>query len=175
MPRGRRAATCSRARWAICRTAACDSADGLGDLGVLEGEDLAQHEHGPLGRGEGLQDQQHRRREAVGQGDVLGDVGRGQQGFRQPRAEIGLLAAAEDAELPESLAGGDGDQVGALVADLGEVHAGPLQPGLLDDVLGVGGRAEQLVGDGEEQGAVGDERLRRGIGHIHQMSEPTVS
>jgi hypothetical protein len=35
----------------------------------------------------------------------------------------------------------------------------PPQPGLLHDVLGVGGRAEHLAGDGEEQAAVGDERF----------------
>ena len=33
------------------------------------------------------------------------------------------------------------------------VDVGPLQPALLDDVLRVGRRAEQLVGDGEEQTA----------------------
>src|SRR5690606_23918396 len=36
---------------------------------------------------------------------------------------------------------------------------GPPQPGLLHDVLGVGDRAEHLVGDGEQQAAVGDEGL----------------
>src|SRR5262249_46364132 len=35
-------------------------------------------------------------------------------------------------------------------------------PRLLDDVLGVGRRAEHLVGDGEEQAAVGDERVGAG-------------
>ena len=38
---------------------------------------------------------------------------------------------------------------------LGVVDVGPPQPCLLDDVLGVGGRPEHLVGDGEQQAAVG--------------------
>ena len=37
----------------------------------------------------------------------------------------------------------------------------PPQPGLLQDVLGVGRGIEHLVGDGEEQAAVLDERLGR--------------
>src|SRR5580658_878049 len=42
------------------------------------------------------------------------------------------------------------------------VHASPPQPGLLYDILGVGRRAEHLVGNGEQQAAVGDERI---VGH----------
>ena len=45
---------------------------------------------------------------------------------------------------------------------VGLIHAGPPQPGLLDDVLGISGRAEHFVGDGEEQPAVGDEGI---VGH----------
>ena len=39
------------------------------------------------------------------------------------------------------------------------VDVGPPQPRLLDDVLGVGGGAEHLVGDGEQQAAVARERV----------------
>ena len=118
-------------------------ADGLGDLVVAHGEHLAQHEHRPLGGREGLQHQQHGHRDAVGQLDVLGHVGRGEQRLGQPGPDIGLLAAAERTQPDQRLAGGDPDQVCTLVTHGAEVDARPPQPGLLQDVFGVGGRAEQ--------------------------------
>src|SRR5207244_2582796 len=62
------------------------------------------------------------------------------------------------------------DQVRAGVAHLGPgvgADGVPPQPGLLDHVLGVGGRAEQLVGDGEEQPPVSDERV---LGGAHDLT-----
>jgi hypothetical protein len=76
---------------------------------------------------------------AVGQLDVLGHVGRGEQRLGQPRADVGLLAAAERAQPGQRLAGGDPDQVGTLIPHRAEVDAGPPQPGLLQDVFGVRG------------------------------------
>ncbi len=133
--------------------------DGFRDLVVLQIEHLAQHEHRPLGRRERLQHQQHRHRDAVGQLDVLGHVGRGQQRLGQPGADVGLLAPAERTQPAQRLPGGDPDQVCTLIPHGVEIDARPPQPGLLQDVLRVGGRAEHLVGDGEQQVAVGDERL----------------
>jgi hypothetical protein len=151
-------------------------ADGLGDLVVIQVEDLAQHEHRPLGRVKRLQHEQHRHRDAVGQFDVGGHVGRGQQRFGQPGADVGLLAAADRPQPGQRLAGGDPDQVGALVTDRVEVDAGPAQPGLLQDVFGVSGRAEHLVGDGEQQVPVGDERLGGGVHAVvaHSFSPALV-
>ena len=48
---------------------------------------------------------------------------------------------------------------GSRTSRLRRHRSRPPQPGLLDDVLGVGGGAEHLVGDREEQAAVGDERV----------------
>ncbi len=55
--------------------------------------------------------------------------------------------------------GHDAHEVGARIAHLLVVDVGPSQPRLLDDVFGVSGGAEHLVGDGEEQAAMGDERI----------------
>jgi hypothetical protein len=162
-PRGRPAATCARARWAIWRGRGRALVDGFGDLVVLQIEHLAQHEHRPLGRRERLQHQQHRHRDAVGQLDVLGHIGRGQQRLGQPGADVGLFAAAERSQPVERLAGGDPDQVRPLILYGVEVDADPPHPGLLQDVLRVGGRAEHLVGDGEQQVVVGEERLGGGV------------
>src|SRR5207253_10418068 len=53
----------------------------------------------------------------------------------------------------------DADEVGAVVAHLVVVDGGPPQPRLLHHVLGVGGGAEHLVGDGEQKPAVPRERV----------------
>ncbi len=61
-----------------------------------------------------------------------------------------------------AMAADDPHQVGARVAHVGpglRADAVPPQPGFLHSVLGVGRRAEQLVGDGEQQAAVGEERV----------------
>ncbi|EOD70613.1 hypothetical protein H480_00135 [Amycolatopsis vancoresmycina DSM 44592] len=147
-------------------------ADGFGDLAVVQREHLAQHEHRPLGRPERLQHQQHRHRHAVGELDVLGDVGCGQQRLGQPRPDVGLLAPAERSQPHQRLAGGDPDEVGTLVPHRGEVHVHPPQPRLLQDVFGVGGRAEQLVGDGEQQVAAAEEGFGGGVGHGGSSSFP---
>src|SRR5215475_5077790 len=45
---------------------------------------------------------------------------------------------------------------------LGLIDVGPAEPGLLQDVLSVCRRPEHLIGDCEEQAAMGDERV---LGH----------
>lgn len=141
-------------------------ADGLGDLLVVEAEHLAEHEHRPLVRCERLHDQHHRHRDALRELDVLGHVGRGEQRLGQPGADVGLLPAAERAQPGQGLARGDPDQIGAPVPYGVEIDTGPPQPGLLEDVLRVGGGAQHLVGDGEEQVAVRDERLGGRAGRV---------
>jgi len=76
-------------------------------------------------------------------------------------APVDALALTKDGS--KLIVGGRFQNLGGVANyGLGAVDAGPPQPGLLDDVLGVGGGAEHLVGDGEEQVAVGDERV---VGH----------
>jgi hypothetical protein len=143
--------------------------DGVGDLVVAEVEHVAQHEHRPLRRRQRLQHQQHRHRHAVGQHDVLGHVRRGQQRLGQPWPDVRLLAAAEGAQPGQRLPGGDPDQVCTPVAHHVKVDAGPAQPRLLQHVFRVGGRAEHLVRDGEQQVPVGDESVRGGV---HPLGPP---
>jgi hypothetical protein len=97
--------------------------EGFGNLLVGHIEHFAQHEHGPLSRREGLEHQHHRHRYAVRQLDVLCDVGSGKQRLGQPGANVGLLAAAERAQPAQRLAGGDPDQVCALVTHCVKVDA----------------------------------------------------
>src|SRR5690606_9337046 len=70
-----------------------------------------------------------------------------------------LPPAGNRAQPVERLAGDDPDQVGARVPHRWLIHLRPPQPGLLHHVLGVRGRAEHLVRDGEQQAAVGQERV----------------
>ena len=114
-------------------------AEGGGDFAVAQIEYLAQHEYRPFGRREGLQHEQHRHRDAVGQFHVLGHVRRGEQRLGQPGTGVGLLATAQRTQPAQRLAGGDPDQVGTLIPHGAEIDTHPPQPGLLQDVLGVGG------------------------------------
>src|SRR6266511_3901119 len=50
----------------------------------------------------------------------------------------------------------------ARVTHPGLIDVGPPQPGLLEHVFRIGRRPEHLVGDREQQAAVGDERV---LGH----------
>ena len=136
--------------------------DGLGDLAVGHLEDLAEHEHRPLRRPERFKHGQHRDRDTFRELHVLGDIGAGQQRLRQPLADVVLAAARQGPQPVERLPGDDPDEVGARVTHLRAVGAGPPQPGLLHHVLRVGRRPEHLVGDREQQAAVGDERV---LGH----------
>jgi hypothetical protein len=85
----------------------------------------------------------------------------GEQRLGQPRADVRLPAARDRAHPVQREPRGDPHQVGALVTHLDAVDLRPAQPGLLEHVLGVGGRAEHLVGDREQQVAVLDEGVRR--------------
>ena len=136
--------------------------DRLGDLGVRDVEDLAEHEHRALGRGQRLEHGEHRVGDAVRQLDVVGHVGRGQQRLGQPLADVLLAPARVRTEPVERLARDHPDQEGARVADLAArllADRVPADPRLLHDVLRLGGGAEHLVGDREEQSAVRDERV----------------
>ena len=122
-----------------------------------------QDEDRPFGGPQGLQPGQHRDRDAFGELDVLGHVAAGEQRLGQPLPEVFLAPPRQRPKPFERLPGDDPDQVASRVPHLGAVDVSPLQPGLLDHVLGIGGGAEHLVGDGEEQAAVGDERV---VGHV---------
>ena len=99
--------------------------DRLGQLAVPEVEHVAEEEHRTLGRRQRLQHQQHRRRQAVRQLEVLGDVGRGQQRLGQPRADVLLPTPRDRAQPVEGGARHDPHQVRARVADVARGRRGP--------------------------------------------------
>ena len=112
--RGRRSATWARARWAICRPPPRTCRPPR-PAPVAEVEHVAEQEHRALGRRQRLQHEQHRRRQAVRQLEVLGDVGRGQQGLGQPRSDVVLPTPRDRAQPVEGRAGHDPHQVCAGV------------------------------------------------------------
>ncbi len=60
--------------------------------------------------------------------------------------------------------GRDADEIAAWFAYVGPVGAGPAQPRVLDDVLGVGHPAEHAVGDAHQDGPVLFEDVVHGVG-----------
>src|SRR5262249_21238128 len=99
-------------------------------------------------------------RDALREFDVVGDVGAGQQRFRQPLADVLLATARQRSHLVERLPCDDPDEVRPRVVHLRVIDSGPPQPRLLQDVLRVSRGPEHLVGDRDQQAAVGDERIR---------------
>jgi len=142
-------------------------------LAVGRIEHLSQYEHRALGGRQRLKHSEHRERHALGELDVVGHVRGGEQRLGQPLTDVLLTPPGGRAQPVKGLAGHHPHQERARVAYRGARVATDRvrpQPGVLHDVLGVGGRAEHLVGDGEEEPAVGDERVL-GHGHVH---DPTA-
>lgn len=145
------------------------------DLGVVEPEHLAQHEHRALVGAERFEDHHHRHRHRLGQQHIGGRVVVGeQQRLGQPRPHVVLAAAGPGAQCVERLAGDQLRQIGLGVAHRRQVHLGPPQVAVLQHIIGFGCRAEDLVGDGEQQrtqgqksfGVLGGARCGR---HLHQL------
>ena len=117
--RGRRAATCSRARWAIWRTAAGDlpTASAISSYGM---SNTSRSTNTARSAGaERLEHGEHRDRDALGELDVVGDVGAGEQRLGQPLADVVLAPPRQRPQPVERLPGDDPDEVGARVAHLG--------------------------------------------------------
>lgn len=155
--------------------------DDLRDLGVRVAEHLVEDEDRPLQRGERLEDHQHRQRHRLGaQGAVGRVVGARfvEQRLRQPGPHIRLAAPGDRGAARERVVHGDPYEVGAWVGDRVQRcppgTARPGQPGLLEDVLGVGDAAEDVVDDREEQLAMVDEHLCGALGPLGHAIPPWV-
>ncbi len=148
--RGLRESMWSRARASQFPTGCGVSAQRRTDLGEREPEQVVQDERRALGRGQRLQDDQHRPRDGVGQADRVGRIGCRLHRLRQPGADIALTPAPRRAQHVQSEAGGRGDQPSGEVVDLVEVAALQADPGFLDHVLGLGHAAEQPVGHADQ-------------------------
>ncbi len=127
-------------------------ADRFGDLVVVEAEHLAQHEDRPLVRGERFEKNQHRHRNRFGENDIGGGIAVvEQQRLGKPRPDVVLATARTLPQRIERLAGHQLRQIRLGVPHRREVHVGPSQIAVLQHVVGFGCRAEDLVGDGEQQ------------------------
>ena len=127
-------------------------ADRGGDFVVIETEHLAQHEHRAFVGTQGLQQHQHRHRNRFGQNDI----GRRillveQQRLGQPRSDVVLAAPGAGAQRVERLTGDQPGQIGLRVVHAGQVYLRPAQVAVLEHVIGFGCRAQDFVGDGEQQ------------------------
>ena len=142
---------------------------GLGDFGVAEVEDLLQHEHRALQRAEGLEHDEHRHRYRFGGGDVVGGIGFGQDRLRKPRSHIGFALMPGGTQALHRQVRHYPGKIRLRLRHLGTIVRRPLEPRVLNDVLGVRGRAEDPIGDREEQVSVVGERLLVGA---HRVDRP---
>lgn len=146
----------------------------LGDLPVGEAEGLVEDEDGPLQRGQALQHHQQGERDRLGALDVGGRVRFGDKRLGQPGADVGLAADGGRVEPVEREVGDRPGQVAARVGDRAGDPA-PAQPGVLDQVLGVGDAAEHPVSDTEDHPAVPLEVVEGGVGEsVGHRSDATA-
>ena len=75
----------------------------------------------------------------------------GQDRLRQPWPDIGFPLAPRRPKPIHRQVGHDSREIGLRIGNLRAVGARPLEPGILDDVLGVCGGAQQPIRDGEQQ------------------------
>jgi hypothetical protein len=138
-----------------------------------------QHERQPLGRRQRLQHHQQRQPDPLGQQRFLLRVGLvlaaddrvGQVHGRVQRLLAPLPARAQHVQAhPRDHPG----QPAAEVVDAAGVGAAEPQPALLDGVVGLGERAEHLVGDRPQPGAVLLEPVGQPVAFVHR-SHPSVA
>ena len=136
--RGLRAATCSRARWAICRTAASllPTASAISSYGVSK---TSRSTKTARSAGPSVSSTVSIAIETLSASSTSSATsGLVSSGSGSHTPTYVLAPPREGAQPVERLPGHDLDQVGAGVAHLAPVDVGPPQPGLLHDVLGVG-------------------------------------
>jgi hypothetical protein len=149
------------------------------DLGEGHGEQVVQDEREPFGRGQRVEHHDERGAHRVGQerfllgiDGVLGGFDRLVERMLAPR---GARAQHVQADAPD-----DGGQPAAEVVH-GHVRAVQPQPGLLDGVIGFGGRSEHPVRDRPQAVAVRLECLREpvpsGAGRVrrHDLVRPCAA
>jgi hypothetical protein len=115
-----------------------------------------RHERHPLGGREGVEDDQERTADRVGEQRLVLGIGLAGVGDRFGQVGIGrrLGPGAPRLEHVQADAGDDGGEPAAEVLDGARVRAAEAQPGLLDGVVGVVGRAEDAVRDRPQAGPV---------------------
>lgn len=141
------------------------AAEDEGDFGGGEVVDGGEEEGVALGWGEAVEFGEDGL-DLLGLGeDEVGGEGLGGEGL----GELGVeLVGADAAAAVEGKAPADADEPGAEVADVGE--GVPVfedaEEGVLDDVFGFGGVAEDGVGDAEEEGGVGVDEAGDVVGGV---------
>ena len=155
--------------------------DQLGHLPRAVAERLAQHVGRALGRRQALQQREQ------GEGDALPLDGvverpertvRGEHRLGQPRPDVDLPPGAGRVQRGQAEVGDHADQERLRRPDGRPVDGLPAQPGVLQDVLGVGGRPEHPVGDPEQPRAQGLELGEPGggiVGHRIVAARPQPS
>ncbi|MNT01199.1 hypothetical protein D3C72_1356550 [compost metagenome] len=130
-------------------------ADGLGHSGVVQVEDLDEQ----VGRAflwrEPFQQQEEGGGQRGGEFQHLFRRLRGfaVDGFRQPGADVVHPRPVRQAQLVDAVAGAEGGQPGTRVVQGGVIAFAPLEEGLLHRILGVAARAEDAVGQVQQEAA----------------------
>jgi len=125
------------------------ASEDLRDGGEVDAEAVVQDERHPLAGAEPVQNDLQRDAHRVGQSDLVGRVGRRLADVDLLHGQRGLGPQPVQAQ-----PGGDGGQPPRQVLDVG-AGAVQAQPGLLDDVFGLGRVAQEAAGDTQQSRSLG--------------------
>jgi hypothetical protein len=117
---------------------------------VVHVEDVVEQERRALERRKAFQREQERDRQVLGQGLA----GLGDDGLRQPRADVLLAALPRGFHPIEAEPRDHARQVRARLHDRRAIDVAPAQERVLDDVLGLGDGAEHAIGQPGEEASV---------------------
>jgi hypothetical protein len=148
--------------------------DDRGDLVERDGEQVVEHERHPFRRRQPVEDHEQREPHRLGQLRLLLRAVLGASHGAAPGAARGLGPERllgprpPGAQYVEAHPGHHPGQPAAQVANARRVGAAEPHPGLLDGVVGLGGRPEHAVGDSPHVAAMGLEALRLPVVIVHR-------
>jgi hypothetical protein len=121
--------------------------DRLADGRVVHVEDVVEQERRALEGGQPLEREQQRDRQIIG--EAFGGLGDDRLG--QPRADVFLAPVAGRLHAIEAEPRHDAREVGAWLRDRRAVDVAPAQECVLDDVFGLGDRAEHAIREARQE------------------------
>ena len=159
--------TRSRARCTTCRQAASLRSTTAAISRVADVEHVVQQKRGALFRRQPLEQREERDGEIVGQLEVTVGWIVGHDRFREPGADVGLAFGLEPPQPIDRQPGRRGDEPGLGILDRLVRRLVPSDVRLLNDVFGVGARAEHAIGQPEQPSAQSFERNHRLVAGAH--------
>ena len=137
------------------------------DLAVADVEDVVQQESGALLGRKPFEQREEGHRKIIGQVEVAIRRRRRDDRLRQPLTDVGLALGLEPPQPIDRQPARCRDEPRFRILDLVVLRLVPADVRVLDDILGIGARAEHAIGEAEQAAAQRLESGRRDPGLRH--------